>query len=168
MAARNLDPCARCGGVMCDCTVAETDEMAKAAITGKRHRKRLTRRIMDATGNEWGGSASPPLSNRSIYVKDDGVYRVFSMVDDGGFVGIGYPDQWHVIMRTKAARMFAWWTFKVWLADWCGLRSWAYYVALHAHVDHKWKLRPYKEAHKRTRRMTHLSSHDEWRKDPRK
>lgn len=117
---------------------------------------------MDVTGRPWGGSSSPPLgTHQSLYVHDDDVTRVFSMIDDGGFVGIGYPTEWQVIMRTKAARMFAWWTFKLLVGDWFGLRSWLYYTALHRSVrGGRWKLRlPYG---KRTRALTRLSSYDEW------
>ena len=126
-----------------------------------RNRRPLARRIMEITGTDWCGNDSPPMTARSVYVKDDGVIRVFSMIDDGGFVGIGYPDEWHVIMRTKAARMFAWWTFTLWVKDWFGLRSWAYYTALHKNVrGGRWRLwRPYG---RRTRALTRWSSHDEW------
>lgn len=142
--------------------MTDTEAAQKAAMTGQRSRVPLTRRIMEATGNKWGGGiANPPLSNHGVYVKDDGLIRVFSMQDDGGFVGIGYPNEWHVIMRTKAARLFAWWTFKMWVVDWFGLRSWAYYVALHKDVrGGRWRLwYPYA---RRTRALTRWSSYEEW------
>lgn len=136
-----------------------TDKTSKESC---RKRRSLHRWLMDVTGNEWCGSAGPPLANHSIYVHDDGVTRVFSMQDDGGFVGIGYPDEWHVIMRTKAARMFAWWTFKLWLRDWCGLRQWVWYTALHRSVGGKWEPLWWLRNERRTAKFTRPSSHDEW------
>lgn len=125
--------------------------------TKGRPRVALDQRMMTLFGTDWCGNDAPPLTNRKMYVHDDGVYRVFSMVDDGGFVGVGYPDQWHVIMRTEAARWFAWWTFKTWVTDWFGLRSHLYYVALHHKVKGEWKLSPY-----RHKRRVWPSSHDAW------
>ncbi len=113
-------------------------------------------RVMTLTGSNGG----TPLEGHREYIADDGVHRVFSMVDDGGFVGIGYPDQWHVIMRTKAARMFALWTLRVWLADWCGLRSAIYYRALGRATGGSWQ-RP--GSPRRVRALTARSSYDEWR-----
>jgi len=137
---------------------------AKAVRRRWRYRPRLSRLLMNVLGHDWCGHKGPPLGgHQSIYVADDGVTRVFSMQDDGGFVGIGYPDEWQVIMRTKAARMFAWWTFKMWLKDLCGFRSWLYYLALHAEL-HEWKLRPYP----RSGPLTRLSSHEEWRAEQQK
>jgi hypothetical protein len=88
-----------------------------------KHRS-LDRRVMDLLGTDWCGTSVPPLgANQHLYVRDDAVTRVFSMWDDGGFVGIGYPDEWQTHMRTKAARLFALWTLKMWVFDWFGLRS---------------------------------------------
>lgn len=131
------------------------DEMK--AATG-RQRRPLDRRVMDLTGNEWCGNAGPPMDHRNLYVHDDGVTRVFATLNDGAEVGIGYPDEWHVIMRTKAARMLAWWVFKLWLKDWLGLRSWAYYVALHRSVRGRWRIRPYGKRPT----LTRPSSFEEW------
>lgn len=122
----------------------------------------MHRWLMDVLGRDWCGNAGPPLGNRRVYVHDNGVHRVFSMQDDGGFVGIGYPDEWHVIMRTEAARIFAWWTFKVWLCDWCGLRSRIWYVALHRSVSGKWKWHPYKH-----RKHVWQSSYEAWQTEHR-
>jgi hypothetical protein len=118
--------------------------MEAKAMTKHRRRRSLDTRIMDALGNEWCGNTCPPLANRQTYVHDDGVTRVFSMMDDGGFVGIGYPDEWHVIMRTKAARLFAWWTFKTWAAGWFGLREFIWYRALHHKCHGKWRAPSFK------------------------
>jgi hypothetical protein len=112
-------------------------------------------------GREGHSGPMPPLDhwvNDTLYVKDDGVTRVFSMQDDGGFVGIGYPDEWHVIMRWGCARMFAWWVLRRWVQDWFGLRSALYFRALNAKVNGSWKrLGPPRRA-----RGTRRSSHDEW------
>lgn len=113
------------------------------ASTPKRRRKRPDERIMDLVGREWCGNRATPLTNRSCYIHDDGVTRVFATWDDGGFIGIGYPDQWQTHMRTKAARLFAWWVLRTWVADWFGLRSRIYYIALHHKCDGRWKLVPY-------------------------
>jgi hypothetical protein len=67
-----------------------------------------------------------------------GVTRVVASVDDGGFVGIGYPDEWHCIIRLHTARLFALWVARQWLSDWCGLRSAVWYRALHRQVSGSW------------------------------
>jgi hypothetical protein len=134
---------------------------AECVAANKRPRKRLDQRLMELSGTDWCGNDAPPLTNRKMYVYDDGVYRVFTMQDDGGFVGIGYPNEWHCIIRTKAARLFALWTLKVWVADWFGLRSWLYYIALHHRVGHKWSLEPMKW-HRRTRSLTRRATYEEW------
>ena len=120
----------------------------------------LDQRILDLVGTDWCGNGAPPMTNRSVYVIDDQVTRVFSTVDDGGFVGIGYPDEWHVIMRTEAARVLALWTIWLWVCDWFGLRSAIYYRALHHRVGKGWRL-DYKRRG-RWRRHVQLTSHDEW------
>jgi hypothetical protein len=131
------------------------------ATTCTKRRTPLHRRVMDLTGTDWCGNGAPPMTNRKVYVKDDGVHRVFSTIDDGGFVGIGYPDEWHVIMRTEAARAFALWTLWVWACDWFGLRSAIYYRALQKSVRGSWRL-DYKRRG-RWRKNVRLSSYDEWR-----
>lgn len=128
------------------------------AEDSRRRRRPLHRFLLDALGDGWCGGGAPPCSHRSMYVYDDGVHRVFSTMDDGGFVGIGYPDEWHVTMRTRAARMFALWMLRNWVADWFGLRSAIWYRALHRAVKGKWALRPYPSCRCHTRR----SSHAEW------
>lgn len=133
---------------------------SEKAAMHRRQRKPLDLRLMEIFGTDWCGNDAPPLTNRKIYVKDDGVHRVFSMQDDGGFVGIGYPDEWHVIMRTEAARAFALWTLWVWACDWFGLRSAIYYRALHHRVKGSWRL-DYKRRG-RWRKNVRLSSYDEW------
>ena len=62
-------------------------------------------------------------------------------------------------MRTKAARMFAWWVLRGWMADWFGLRTRLYGIALHAYVKESWKLRPYPNQERLTQRTTF----DDWR-----
>lgn len=117
---------------------------------------------MRVTGTEWcGNREAPPLTHRVTYVQDDGVTRVFSTIDDGGFVGIGYPDEWHVIMRTKAARMFAWWILRLWVTNWFGLRERVYFRALHHKVGRGWRL-TYKP--NRVNKLTHRTTHEQWRK----
>lgn len=138
-------------------TAQNADTVAAAAP--RKRRRKLDAWAMDVIGNEWCGNGGPPLDHRSVYVYDDGVYRVFSMLNDGHEVGIGYPDEWHVIMRRKAVRMLAWWTFKLWVTDWFGLRSALWYRALHHKVKGEWKLRPYPNSN----RLTRWSSYDEWR-----
>jgi hypothetical protein len=135
----------------------------KAMIATGRKRRPLDQRIMDLTGTDWCGNGSPPLTNRKVYVYDDGVHRVFSTVDDGGFIGVGYPDQWHVIMRTEAARVFALWVLWLWVLDWFGLRSAIYYRALQHRVKGRWRL-DYKRRGRWQKRLR-LSSHDEWKVD---
>jgi len=127
-----------------------------AACESKRRRRPLDQRIMAMVGNEWCGNDCPPLDHRSLYVKEDGVTRVFATTNDGFEVGIGYPDHWHVIMRRESARMFAWWVFVTWVRDWFGLRTKLYYAALHHRVRGEWKWTPHKHA-----RTVHRSSH-EW------
>jgi len=123
---------------------------------------KLARRLMDALGTQWCGNKAPPLTNRSLYVREDGgLTRVFATVDDGGWVGVGYPDDWQVIMRTRSAHLFAWWVFKTWVADWFGLRSAIYYRALHRWCSGSWK-RP----GRRDRELVRVSSYDEWRSRP--
>ena len=131
-----------------------------AMVAPARRRRPLDVRIMELVGTDWCGNDAPPLTNRNVYVHDDGVTRVFSTIDDGGFVGIGYPDEWQVIMRTRAARLFAWWTFKVWVASWFGLREHIYYRALNHRVGNGWRF-----SYKRHRPSDSVwvSSHDEWR-----
>ena len=63
-------------------------------------------------------------------------------------------------MRTHAARLFAWWTFKVWVASWFGLREAIYYRALHHKLGGSWRL-DYKR-HKPSDRVW-VSSYDEWK-----
>jgi len=122
--------------------------------------KPLDRRVMDLLGTDWCGHSAPPLANRRIYIRDDDVTRVFATWDDGGFVGIGYPNEWQTHMRTKAARMFAWWMLRCWLADWCGLRSHLYYRALSHSVKGTWN--PH---YPRSSPLTRRSSFDEWEQD---
>lgn len=135
---------------------AVSDAAREALMLGKPRRK-LDRWIMDTLGRDRCGNNGPPRDNQSIYIHDDGVWRVFSMQNDGFQVGIGYPDEWHVIMHTEAARLFAWWTFKVWVTDWFGLRTHLWYAALHRRVSGKWKWHPYQHP-KRVWR----SNYDAW------
>jgi hypothetical protein len=63
-------------------------------------------------------------------------------------------------MRTKAARIFALWTLKMWALDWFGLRSHLYYRALSHSVKGTWNPK-----YPRQGRLTRLSSHEEWRSE---
>lgn len=101
--------------------------------------RKLDRQIMDKLGTDWCGTTAPPMTNRTIYVQEEGVTRVFSRIEDGGFVGIGYLTDWHVIMRSQSARIFAWWTIKMWIFDWFGLRTNLWYRALNHHLNGTWK-----------------------------
>lgn len=113
---------------------------------------------MDLLGTDWCGASFPPLTNRSLYVRDEEITRVFATWDDGGFVGIGYPDEWQTHMRWKTARMFTWWVLRTWAADWFGLRSHIYYRALSHSVKGTWRPKYPNE-----NRLTRRSSHDEWK-----
>jgi hypothetical protein len=116
---------------------------SQTASQAKKSRKPLPRLLMDLLGRDWCGNSNPPRDNRSIYIHDDQVIRVFSTSNDGFEVGIGYPDQWHLFIRWEAAKIFAKWVLKIWIADWFGLRTHLWYVALHRQVKGEWKLIPY-------------------------
>ncbi len=116
--------------------------------------KRLDR-VMRLIGTEWCGSVHMPRDHRSLYIDDEGVTRVFVTSNDGADVGIGYPDEWQVFVRWKAARLFAWWVLRIHVADWFGFRTWLYKVALHRSVRGEWRWRWPAVA-------TRRSSYDEW------
>jgi hypothetical protein len=126
----------------------EGSEGTQRAERNVRSRKPLHRWMMERLGNEWCGNYGPPRDNRNLYIHDDGLYRVFSMNNDGFEVGIGYPNEWQVFMRWQAARMFAWWVFKMWVIDWFGLRTELWYMALHRSVGSEWKWRKYRHPNK--------------------
>lgn len=113
-------------------------------------------RMMETLGNEWGGNANPPRAHRTLYVHDDGLYRVFATENDGYEVGIGYPDKWQVFMSWKAARMFAWWVLKIWVVDWFGFRTYLWYRALFRSVHGRWE-KPRKHP-----KSVWKSSYDDW------
>lgn len=133
---------------------------AQQVVTGRRRRS-LDRWVMDVLGNEWCGSAHPPMDHRTLYVQEGGVHRVFSLQNDGFDVGIGYPDQWHVIMSSRTIRLFVRWWLRQVAADWFGLRSWLWYTALHRCTSGRWKFDPYRAARRR-KKIVRPSSHDEW------
>lgn len=138
-----------------------TDDDANKAVSVGKHRRKLDQWLMDTFGRDWCGSSGPPTDNRKVYIHDGSVTRVFVTTNDGFEVGIGYPDEWHVIMRRKAALHLACFVFKIYLFDWFGLRSWIYYRALHHAVDGEWKLHPYPKY----RKQVWISSYEKWEKE---
>jgi len=123
----------------------------------------LNDRIHELVSEDWGGSrCAPPGSTQKLYVleknpkmtftlrdfenaekereRGNGVVYVFSALDEGSSVGIGYLDNWHVILSVPTTMRLAWfvlWT--VWVkATWFGLKRFIYFNTLHRMVE-GWK-----------------------------
>lgn len=136
------------------------NEVAEVPAFRKPRRGAKTAMRLFGAVREGHGGPMPPLDSwatPTLYLKEDGVTRVFSMTDDGGYVGIGYPDEWQVMMRWRAARLFAWWVLRQHARNWFGLRSALYFRALHAYCSGSWG-----RLGTPRRRLTRTSSHDEW------
>ncbi len=59
-------------------------------------------RLYDLLGDEFCGNTTMPLDHRSLkWTSDGGVDRVFVFLNDAFEVGIGYPDEWQVMLRRK-------------------------------------------------------------------
>lgn len=76
-----------------------------------------------------------PLDHESITVDDDGVERVFCFLNDSFEIGIGYPSEWHAIIRRPAIHRFMRWYIRRWAwGEWFGLRRWIFYGLLSRRV----------------------------------
>jgi hypothetical protein len=125
-----------------------------AVITERQERWRDIRRAirqrslpefaMALLGVRWCGNNCPPTGgNQSLWVHqkvDFDDVRVISFIDDGGWVGIGTPNDWHTTsIRPATMRRMAAWILWQWARDWFGLRSDIYYRALHRKVSGNWR-----------------------------
>ena len=90
------------------------------------------RRLYYLLSEHWCGNEMVPLDHRSIHIDDDGCTRVFCFLDDSFEIGIGYPDEWHAIIRRPAIHRFIWWYLCQWaFGEWFGVRRWIWYKLLH-------------------------------------
>lgn len=116
--------------------------------------------VMNLTGREWGGSYDVP-KGRDLYFRQDGYgkfrtthdfremhasnrdgeWQSFNIQNDGFELHIGYvdPETGNVrgsqIDRHELRLLLRWLLVEYFIkGEWLGLRRWAYYRALHAHV----------------------------------
>lgn len=114
--------------------------------------KTLNDRIHSALSEEWCGNKDhPPGSTQKIYVLEGvksqeisgevahrdhhtlpGCVYVFSGLNDGFEVGIGFLDQWHCMLRRPTALRLAWFILWTWWAkgQWFGLKRVIWYGTL--------------------------------------
>jgi len=100
--------------------------------------------IYNKLGSDFCGTPCPPGDNESIFWRasdwkptvsplkeKDGYY--LAQIGNGGFeLYLGSGDNWNLFMPLQAARRMARWLFWVWVKwEWCGLRRWLWYWALH-------------------------------------
>mgnify|MGYP001612174797 CR=1 FL=1 len=96
--------------------------------------------LYDWLGQEWCGTTGPPANHLTLYVEDphlrDRKY-VFSTLNDGFELGIGYPHSWLCIIRKEVALKAAWFIIWRWWirGTWCGLRTAIWYWLLNRRVN---------------------------------
>lgn len=127
--------------------------MSEGSAAVNEPRETMAERVMRLTGDEWCGHDAPPggaHNGMNVSEPHDGVVRVIVSLNDGHEVGIGWPNEWHVIMRTETARLFALWVLKEWVRRWFGLRDALYYRALSAKGGKGWnRIGPRRARHAR-------------------
>ena len=123
-----------------------TPENSAGKATRKRKRS-LEERLYDVLGQDWCGTIGPPANRLVLYAKDthfaDLTY-VFSTLNDGFEIGIGYPHEWFCILRKDVALRGAWFIIWTWWirGTWCGLRTAIWYWLLDRRVNRYPKCKP--------------------------
>lgn len=96
----------------------------------------LERFLYHVASQQWCGSDHEPLDHRHLQFESDGVKRVFSFFDGVHEVGIGYPTEWQVIMRSRDFnRMVRWYLWHRVVTDWLGFRTRLWYWLLHRRIQ---------------------------------
>lgn len=120
--------------------------------------------LVDLLGDdEFGdGQRSPPGAGAKVYVATNGTGRspsshtelslerqaeiqknglvyVFTALEDGHEIGIGWPDKWHVILNGGVALRLAWFILWTWWArgTWFGLKRRIWYWGLRRRIDRR-------------------------------
>lgn len=94
---------------------------------------------------ETNGTGRSPRSRKSVPYEEmtnpsrKGLLYVFSALEDGGEIGIGWPDKWHVILNGGVALRLAWFILWTWWArgTWFGLRRRIWYWGLRRRIDRR-------------------------------
>jgi hypothetical protein len=132
----------------------------------KRHRwhNGVVNGMVDLLGDDQHGDGqrSPPGAAAKVYVATNGTGReprtrklvsyaemtdpnrkgllyVFSALEDGHEIGIGWPDKWHVILNGGTALHLAWFILWTWWArgTWFGLKRRIWYWGLRRRIDRR-------------------------------
>lgn len=92
--------------------------------------------IYHGLSEHWGGNDMVPLDHRTLYITEkNGCDYVFSFLNDSFDIGIGYPNQWHVILRRETIHSFIFWYLRQWVfGGWLGIRRWIWYKMLRRRV----------------------------------
>lgn len=114
-----------------------------AASHKRRRRSSWPERLMALTaGPDWCGNRTVPGENLSLRMPMRGAdhpddVKVYCTLNDGFELFMGYPNEWRWHIQRDEAHRLAWFILWTWWAkgEWFGLRRWAYYRGLHAHVS---------------------------------
>lgn len=106
-----------------------------AKNSGRLRRRSFEAWLYDALGDEWCGTTGPPANHLVLYVDDQhmrDLKYVFSTVNDGFELGIGYPSQWLCILRKEVCLKLAWFILWRWWirGTWFGLKPLTWYWLL--------------------------------------
>lgn len=96
--------------------------------------------LFSALSDHVTGNDDIPLSWSSKHIHDRGVERVIAFCNDSFEIGIGYPTEWHVIMRREAFHAMMRWYLGQWAREWFGLRRWFWYKLLFRRVERSRRL----------------------------
>lgn len=88
--------------------------------------------IYSLLSEKWCGNDMVPLDHRTLHVKErETLEYVFSFLNDSFEVGIGYPSEWHVILKRKTFHKMLFWYLRRWIfSEWLGLRRYIWYKLL--------------------------------------